>query len=68
MSGKAYTRKRFNLLIRKLIFEHDMLFVSLSQYSGEAKSVKVTSECILNEEIPITVYDDGQSNPLVQLN
>ena len=57
MSNKTYVRKKYVVLIRKMIFEHEMTFVGISKNSADATSINGTWECILNEEIPITIYD-----------
>lgn len=68
MSRKIVAQKKFTVLIRKLTLQHDLTFMSISQNAGETKTLKATSECLLNEEIPVIVYEDGTKNHTVFLN
>lgn len=48
MSEKAYVRKKYTLLIRKLAIQHDLLFASISKSNGAITNIKASSECLLN--------------------
>ncbi len=48
MSRKIVAQKKFTVLIRKLTLQHDLTFMSISQNAGETKTLKATSECVLN--------------------